>query len=66
MRIRGKKMKALLEFDLIYIFSAAAAVVCWEFSRTKPGNVIFESTLVPWITSTWSMSLATTIICSGI
>jgi len=46
--------------------TTAAVVVCWEFSRTKPGNVVFESLLSPWISFAWSMSLATTLTCTGL
>jgi len=46
--------------------TTAAVMVCWEFSRTKPGNVVFETLLSPWITFAWSMSLATTASCTGL
>jgi len=46
--------------------TSSAVVVCWEFSRTKPGSVVFESVLAPWITSAWSMTLGTTLFCTGL
>jgi hypothetical protein len=45
---------------------AVAAGVSWEFSKAKPGHAVFESVLVPWITATFSMTLATNVLCTGI
>jgi len=46
--------------------TTAIIVVCWEFSRSEPGNVVFDSVLAPWITSAFSMTLSTTVICTGL
>lgn len=46
--------------------TASAAGLCWAASKAKPGNVVFESVLVPWVTSAWVMTLATNVTCTGL
>ncbi|KIM75047.1 hypothetical protein PILCRDRAFT_827604 [Piloderma croceum F 1598] len=45
--------------------AVATSGVCWVLSHAKPGELVFESVLVPWITSSFVMTLVTNIICTA-
>jgi len=56
----------VLPVIMVLGMTTAAVVICWEFSRAQPGDIVFESVLAPWVASGWSMTLATTVICTGL
>jgi hypothetical protein len=45
---------------------ASAAGLCWTFSKATHGRVFNDSALGPWITATFSMTLATNVVCSAL
>jgi len=45
---------------------ASAAGLCWAFWNAQTRHVAFESALAPWITATFSMTLATNVVCTGL